>query len=50
MKREHKNKTVPLISSGVAEYLTFVATTRYNGMHVIYADEKVCLSKEVMAS
>jgi len=44
-----KKKSVSLVRSSAAEYLTFVAATGEGGVEAIYADENVWLSQKMLA-
>jgi hypothetical protein len=48
--KSKKNKTVSIIRSSAAEYLTFVAANGESGVEAIYSDENVWLSQKMMAT
>ncbi len=43
-----KKKTVSVIRSSAAEYLTFIAASGEGGVEAVYADEDVWLSQKMM--
>jgi hypothetical protein len=46
--RSPKNKSLSLVRSSAAEYLTFVAASGQGGVEAVYADENVWLSQKMM--
>ena len=47
-KRPSGKKSMPMVRSSAAEYLTFVAASGEGGVEAVYADENVWLSQKMM--